>query len=265
MEEETFEEEQTLESEQTLEEEKVMEEDKVMKEETFEEEKTLEEDPEAKEEDFKEENPDEKTMEVVELEAEKLEKCEAVDGKVVCKAGEYIVYSIDNKLYASKMETPEDRTEVNMEMTFGIQTIKTGGVIEGEPSELATVKVAFAEEFITKCEEVEKLAEEKVELEAKVDKLQAKLNAYKCSELSNKFAEICFDVNLSVAEKSEWKNRINKNEFASEDELIEKFGGYVFKKNMENKYSAYTAEVITEKVNNKKSYEELIDQYMTDK
>lgn len=250
--------------EESFEEEKPEEE---TMEETTEEtmEETVEETMEETEEDFAEE----KTMETIELTAEDAtnmaEKCEGIDGQIICKAGEFIVYSTNGKIYASKIDSNEEKFEVNMEMSFNVQTMKTGGVCEGEPTELATIKVAFEDSFVKTVCETTKLEAEKAELAKKIEEMQAKLNAYKCNELSNKFDEICFDVNITVAEKSEWKNRINKNEFASEDELVEKFGGFVFKKNMENKYSAYTSEVITEKVNNKKSYEELIDQYMTDK
>ena len=266
-------------TDETLEEE-VMAEDG--SEEQFEEtpgEEVMEEKPETEEmaevpdEEKPEENMEElqedESFEEVELEAEKsaelAEKCAEMNAVFVCKAGEYVIYTIDEKIYASNVENLEVKTDVSFTLNFDSQTIKTGGVDNTEVEGLAPVKVCFESEFVKLAKDVSEMESKAAELEDKATQLQTKLDTYKCKELLNKFDEIAFDANITVTEKTEWKNRINQNEFASEDVLVEKFGGFVFKKNIENKYSAYTSETITEKVNNKKSYEELIDQYMTDK
>ena len=219
-------------------------------------------------EDTKEESKEEK-MEEVELEAEYSEEvkagCHAAGGKYVCKAGEYAIYSMNDKLYASKADNFEEKFEVCLDMRFAVQTIKTGGAEINEPGSLAPIKVSFENNFNKMSKDMEELEAKTETLSAKISELQGKLDTYKCKELSNKFDEIAFDANITVTERTEWKNRINKNEFACEDELVEKFGGYVFKKNIENKFNSYTSETITEKVNNKKAYEELIDSYMADK
>jgi len=218
-----------------------------------------------------EEKPSEETMAEVELEAENtpsdkdVEACHAANGTFVCKAGEYVIYSVEDKLYASKSDNFEEKFEVALDMRFDVQTTKVGGVEMNDVQTIAPMKVSFESGFNKMSRDTVELATKAAEFEAKATELQAKLDTYKCKELSNKFDEIAFDANITVAEKADWKSRINKNEFACEDELVEKFGGFVFKKSIENKYSAYTSEAITEKVNNKKSYEELIDQYMTDK
>ena len=222
------------------------------------------------EEDMAKEIPcEEKAMETVVFEAEDSEefseKCKEFGAKFICKAGEYAVYSVDGSIFASTLENFEEKFEVEVSLNFNVQKTVVGGVDAGEVQTVAPMKVSFEKSVTNMFEKIDSLENNFEEASIKSEELQAKLNSYMCKELSNKFDEISFDANITVAEKAEWKNRISKSEFSNADELIEKFGGFVFKKNIESKNSSYASETIVEKINSRKSYEDIISQYMTDK
>lgn len=188
------------------------------------------------------------------------EKFSVENAKIICQADDYVLYSLDEKIYASKIDNAEEKFEVSASMNFDVTKIEAGGVQDAEPLSIP-VKVVYSEELINLMKDNECLKSNAVESDKKMAELQGKLDEYKCNELLSKFEEISFESNITVSEKAEWKSRISKNEFSCEEDLVEKFGGFVFKKNMDNKRNVYSSEVITEKVKTKNSVETLIDRY----
>ena len=137
------------------------------------------EDKEGEDEDKKEKEMSEINLESeIVCEQEVVEKCHGAGCVFVCKAGEYIIHSVDGKLFASSIDNFDEKFEVSLMMKFDVTTINTGGVNEGEPQTVAPIKVSFEKSFGEITSTLDGANKKLKEYEDNISKLEKELRGY---------------------------------------------------------------------------------------